>query len=266
MPIKEIQVHLDDSDRCQARLEVAITLALSHQAHLSGVYATPRLYPPGQPADAHPEVTAAESRFRAKTTASGVAAEWICTDASGLIPEASERVIQQAFYADLVIVGQADAAAGSLGPPSDLPERLALGCGRPVLVIPRHGEFQTIGQRIMLAWRGGRASSRALNDAIPFLEQARQVNLLMVNPGEHFEQQAGNLCSYLSHHGITASVDRLTAEDVHAGDILLNQACDLEIDLVVLGVFAHKRLGKVGLGPVGKHFLEHMTTPVLMSR
>ncbi|NIN36209.1 MAG: universal stress protein [Gammaproteobacteria bacterium] len=62
-----------------------------------------------------------------------------------------------------------------------------------------------------------------------------------------------------------ASVDRLSVDDVHAGDVLLNQACDLGVDMVVLGVVAHKRLGKIGLGSVGKHFLEHMTIPVLMS-
>ena len=266
MPMKEIQVHLDETDRCQTRLEVAIALALRHQAHLTGVYATTRLYPPGLQVDTHPEVSAAETRFRQRTDTAGIAADWICTDATGLTPGVSERVILQAYYTDLVIVGQADPASGSLGPPGDLPERLALSCGRPVLVVPRHWEFHTIGQRILLAWRGGRASSRALNDAIPLLEQAEQVKLLMVNPGDDFELQAGNLRSYLGQHGITASVDRLTAEDVHAGDILLNQACDLEIDLVILGVFAHRRLGKVGLGPVGKHILEYMTTPVLMSR
>ncbi len=117
----------------------------------------------------------------------------------------------------------------------------------------------------MLAWRGGRASARALNDAIHFLEQARQVSLLMVNPDENFEQQAASLCAYLGHHGVTATIDRLFAEDVRAGDILLNQACDLGIDLVVMGGVAQKKLGKVNLGPVGKHFLEHMTIPVLMS-
>jgi nucleotide-binding universal stress UspA family protein len=263
--MKEILVHLDHTDRCLTRLDVAISLALSHKAHLTGVYATPPPYYAVHWVDPPPEVVETETRFKEMVTTAGISADWICTDAPGLVSSVIERLISQAYFADLVIVGQADQNTNSVRTPSDLPERLVLGVGRPVLVIPRFGEFNTAGQKIMLAWRGGKASSRALNDAIHFLEEAQQVNLLMVNPGEDFETQAGSLCTYMGHHGVTASVDRLSVEDVHTGDVLLNQASDLGIDLVVLGVVAHRRLGKTGLGPVGKHFLEHMTIPVLMA-
>ncbi|MCF6178217.1 MAG: universal stress protein [Geopsychrobacter sp.] len=266
MPIKEILVHLDNSDRCQTRLEVAISLGLKHQAHLTGLYATPPPYYAVNWVDPPPAVVAMEARFSEMTSAAGLAADLICTDAPGLIASVNERVILQAYYADLVIVGQTDPSAGSLRNPDDLPEQLALSAGRPVLVIPRFGEFKTVGQRILLAWRGGRASSRALNDAIPFLEQAKQVTLSMVNPDEQFETQAKKLCTYLARHGTKAAIDKLSAENIRVGDVLLNQTCDLGIDLVVLGVFAQRRLGKTRLGPVGKHFLEYMTIPVLMSR
>ncbi len=266
MSMKEILVHLDDTDRCLTRLDVAISLALRHQAHLTGVYATPPPYYAVHWVDPPPEVVETEIRFKQMAATVGIANDWICTDAPGLVASVSERLIAQAFFADLVIVDQADQRASGSRTTFDLPERLVLGIGRPVLVLPRFGEFKTVGQKIMFAWRGGKASSRGLNDAIHFLEEAREVNLLMVNPGENFETQADKICTYMSHHGVTASVDRLSVEDVQAGDVLLNQACDMGIDLVVLGVVAHRRLGKTGLGPVGKHFLEHMTIPVLMAR
>lgn len=266
MSMKEILVHLDNSDRCLTRLEAAITLARSHQAHLTGVYATSHPFSAGPRADSPPNMAGVEARFRQQTDAARVAADWLSADAAGLVEGVSERLILQAYFADLVVVGQADPAAGSLSTPVDLPEQLVLGTGRPVLVIPRSGVFKTVGQRVLLAWRGGMASSRALNDAMPLLELAQQVNLLMVNPEEYFEKQAGKLNGYLAHHGISAAIDKLSAEDIRVGDILLNQTCDLGIDLVVMGVFAHRKRGKTSLGPVGKHFLEHMTIPVLMSR
>lgn len=265
MSMKQILVHLDNTDRCLTRLDVAISLALCHQAHLTGAYATSHPFSAFPRAGLPPKVAELEAHFRQKTTAAGISADWLSTDASGLHAGATERLLLQAYYADLIIVGQADLSAEHLNTPNELPERLVIEAGRPVLVIPRFGEFTRVGQRVMLAWRGGKPAARALNDAIHFLEQARQVNLLMVNPGENFENQANSLCAYLRHHGVSASVDRLSVEDMHAGDVLLNQACDLEIDLMVLGVIARNRLGKTGLGPVGKHFLEHMTIPVLMS-
>jgi nucleotide-binding universal stress UspA family protein len=266
MSMKEILVHLDNSDRCQARLEVAITLASRCQAHLTGIYATAHPFSAAPRADSPPRVAEIESGFRQRAETAGIATDWLNADATKLVEGVSERLLLQSHFADLSIVGQADPAAGSHSAPVDLPEQLVLGSGRPVLVIPRTGAFETIGQRVMLAWRGGMASSRALNDAIPLLEKAKQVNLLMVNPEEYFEKQAGKLNRYLAHHGISASIDKLSAEDIRVGDILLNQACDLEIDLVIMGVFAHRKRGKSGLGPVGKHFLEHMTIPVLMTR
>ncbi|HEY5673352.1 MAG TPA: universal stress protein [Malonomonas sp.] len=266
MPIKEILIHLDNIDSCQTRLDVAISLSLNHQAHLTGVYATSHPFSAAPRADAPSQVAEVEACFRQKTAAAQMTAGWFCADAAGLHAGVSERLLLQAYYADLIIVGQGGQSAKSLNSPADLPERLVLGAGRPVLVIPNSGEFKTVGEKILLAWRGGQASSSALNNAIPFLELAQQVNVLMVNPGEHFEKQAANLSTYLGYHGVAATIDRLSADDVRAGDILLNQACDLEIDLVVLGVHAGRRMGKTVLGPVGKHFLEHMTIPVLMSR
>lgn len=264
--MKEILVHLDNTDRCQTRLNVAVSLSITHQAHLTGFYATPPPYYAVNWVDPPPEIAEMEKRFREQTSSAGIAADWICTDELGLTSSVSDRMALQAHYADLVIVGQADPLGGSQRKYNDLAERMALGTGRPVLVIPRFGDFETVGQRVMLAWRGGKASARALNDAIHFLEEAQQVNLLMVNPGDHFEAHADSLCAYMGHHDVVATVDRLSVVDVHAGSVLLNQACDLGVDMVVLGVVAHRRLGKSGLGSVGKHFLEHMTIPVLMSR
>ncbi len=266
MFLKEILVHLDHTPRCQARLDVAISLAQKHRAHLTGLFATSHPYFAARRTDSQPALAEAESLFRQKAAQAEVAADWLNPDPEEVMAGVADRVILHAYYADLVILGQADPGSGGLSVPFDLPERVALGAGRPVLVVPHSGEFKSVGERVMVAWRGGRASSRALNDAIPFLVQAQQIHLMMVNPLEHFEQEARNLCTYLARHGIKATSDRLSANEVRAGDILLNQACDLGIDLMVLGVFSHRRLGKKDLGPVGRHFLEHMTIPVLMSR
>ena len=266
MSIKEILVHLDDTDRCLIRQDVAMTLAIGHQAHVTGFYATSRPFSASTLSGLSRKATEIEAAFREKAAAAGISADWIFADRVDLPTGVAERLIQQGYYADLVIVGQADPAAASPNTLNDLPERLVIGVGRPVLVIPRSGEFSGAGQKIMLAWRGGKGSSRALNDSIHFLEQAQRINLVMVNPEADFATQADRLCAYLGHHGVTASIDRISVEDVLAGDVLLNQACDLGIDLIVLGAVANRRLGKTFLGPVGKHFLAHMTIPVLMSR
>jgi nucleotide-binding universal stress UspA family protein len=261
MALKEILVHLDHTPGCHARLDVAISLAHKHQAHLTGLYATESTYHSPYRPNAGPEVKT-ETLFHERAARAGVAAVWLSGTAEESLVEVSERVILQAYYADLVVVGQTEISSGH---PFN-PEQVALGSGRPVLIVPNKGEFKTVGERIMVAWRRGKASSRAVNDALPLLKLARQVNVVRVNPqGGDFENDVVNLQTYLERHGIHSLADKLRSDDIRVGDLLLNQACDLGADLVVMGIFPSGRIGTAGSGPVARYFLEHMTIPVLMS-
>ena len=258
MALKEILVHLDHTPGCLARLDVAITLAHKHQAHLTGLYATESTYHSPYRPNAAPEIKT-ETLFNEKTARAGVAAIWLSGTAEESLVEVSERVILQAYYADLVVVGQAEISSGH----RFIHEEVALGSGRPVLIVPNKGEFKTVGERVMVAWRRGKPSSRAINDALPLLKQARQVNVVRVNPQGDFENDVENLHAYLERHGIHSLSEKLKADDIRVGDLLLNQACDLGADLVVMGIFPAGRMA--GSGPVARYFLEHMTIPVLMS-
>nr|NIS40362.1 universal stress protein [Desulfuromonadales bacterium] len=84
----------------------------------------------------------------------------------------SQLINLHAHYRDLLVVSQVDFDHPERSSPPDLPERAVLGTGRPVLVVPYAGKFDRIGQRIMLGWRGGPESSRALHDAMPLLKNA----------------------------------------------------------------------------------------------
>ena len=258
MALKEILVHLDHTPGCLARLEVAITLAHNHQAHLTGLYATESTYHSPYRPNAAPEIKT-ETLFHEKTARAGVAADWLSGTAEESLVEVGERVILQAYYADLVVVGQAEASSGH----RFIHEEVALGSGRPVLIVPNKGEFKTVGERVMVAWRRGKPSSRAINDALPLLKQARQVTVVRVNPQGDFENDVENLHAYLERHGIHSLSEKLKADNIRVGDLLLNQACDLGADLVVMGIFPAGRMA--GSGPVARYFLEHMTIPVLMS-
>jgi hypothetical protein len=44
-----------------------------------------------------------------------------------------------------------------------------MNSGRPVLVIPYIGRFETFGTKILVGWNNSREAARAVNDAIPLL-------------------------------------------------------------------------------------------------
>lgn len=262
MALKVILVHLDPGPRWGQRLELAIALARTHQAHLSGFYAS------ASPAYSlrDPEAAEIQKIFEQKVSAANISADWI--DGYEIDPPLVpliDKFLLRVCYADLIIVGQQGARNSSRSLPSDFTERVIIAAGRPVLVIPKRGDFERTGERVMVAWRGGRISSRALHDAIPLLAKARQVALTMVNPHNFYQSEVETLTTYLAHNQINASCHRVSAKDPGTGDLLLNQASELGADLLVVGLFYQFRRGRIDLGPVGRHILEFMTIPTLFS-
>lgn len=268
MRFKDILVHVDNTQQCAARLDLAIGLAKRHRAHLTGLYVIS--HPHYRPRHESAELKAAEAEagFRQKTAQAGITAEWLCVDWPVIGVSVAEIVNLHAYYKDLVIVGQTHEG----DTPPDLPERVVSASGRPVLIVPYAGTFETVGEQVMVAWKPGRESVRALNDAMPLLLDARQATVVMVSSsgggeeaGKDRGEDVGNVCTHLARHGVTAKGEELMAGDIPIGDMLLNQAWEDGCDLLVMGAYTHTVRGTLAIGQVARHVLSHMTMPVLMS-
>ncbi len=95
--------------------------------------------------------------------------------------------------------------------PQLLPEELALTAGRPILVSPLSWSPTRIGKRILVAWNARREATRAVNDALPLLNKAESVTVLVVNPEKwlmapHGEEPGADIALHLAHHGVTVQV------------------------------------------------------------
>jgi len=268
MTFKDLLIHIDTRASCPSRIDLALKLALENQARLAALYvAEERPFFTRSSSDAEAEYQAARKLFEDKAAAAGVDAEWLFVDSAASGVGLIEAVNVHTYYRDLVILGQNDPASGN-ATLSELPERAVLGAGRPVLIIPYAVSCDTIGRRILLAWRGGPESSRAVNDALPLLRQAKEIHIVSVKaPGGEVEFGPGSedLVRHLSGHGISAKIETVDPAGLAVGDMLLNRAADHGSDLLVMGAFSQTRRGVPGLGEVGRHLLKCMTIPVLMS-
>ncbi len=281
MELKDILVHVDRTERCRARLDIAFALAQRHEAHLVGLYVeshsdVPDFIPGGSLARASEKARnlgvklARDFNDRAKQK--GISAEWRQVDQAGLgLNDVPDQVIINSHHADLVILGQHDPDSEDAATPDDLPDLVVLGAGRPVLVIPYAGRFDLAEIRALVAWNAGREATRAVNDALPFLKRADKVIVLAVNPrggrdSGHGDIPCADICTHLARHGVRAEAQHLAAEDVQVGDLLLSRAADEGVNLMVAGAFQRSRVRERVLGGVTRHLLKHMTVPVLMSR
>lgn len=266
MGIRDILVHLDNSAASEARLDLAIAYARKHDARLRGLYLITHLFYEPRSLGEKVNSEKAEYLFTTKTSEAGIVAEWVLLDSAVMGSNASDLITMNAYFTDLIIVGQSDRAAPVMNIPVDLAERVVLSSGRPVLIVPYSGTYRSAGERIMIAWKTGRESIRTVNDSLPLLTKATSV--VIVESRSDFENNYESLDSirkFLLKHDILVSTDLINTGNFPIGDMLLNTVCEKKIDLLVMGAFAPNRRGNLEMSPVARHVLTHLTTPVLMS-
>jgi len=139
--------------------------------------------------------------------------------------------------------------------------------GRPVIFVPYIQKSGLKLDRVMLCWDGSRAATRAINDAMPFLEKAKQVELVIVSSkaGKANELTGADMGQHLARHGLKVEVKRITSPDIDVTSTILSYAADSSADMIVMGGYGHSRLREFILGGVTRGLLETMTVPTLMS-
>ena len=279
MTYKTILVHCNDKKRVGRTVGAAVELAEQFQAHLVGLSVSPPVLvvPAGVPGSPDTMVIderaqvyrrdnpAMKTAFQAALEGKTLTSEWREEDAG--TSTIADVVIRHARTADLIVAAQRDwhwSASTEL----DVGDRLAVAAGRPVLIVPNEGVHSAIGSRVMVAWNGRREATRAAFDALPLLQQAKEVKVLVVDPraeGDPSEAlPAADLCTALARHGITCEAVA-AASDGNVGATLLSCAIEYRADLPVMGCDGHSRLSELVFGGATRHILRHMTIPVLMS-
>lgn len=280
MRLKDILLHLDGTEQSRQRLRLAVDLARRHTAHLAALYVIDITLPPlaaGDPSGgpiltgllddmrraALAEAARMEAEFRERLRVDGIAGEW--RQAEGFT---ARLVALHARCADLAIIGQESPDGGqpAAGP---LIEHALFTAGRPVLIVPYAGQYETVGRNVLIGWNASREAARAVNDALPLMAQADRVTVLSVNPrqgyGGHGEEPGADIALHLARHDIKVEVQHTVSSEVRDGDMLLNSAADLSADLLVVGAYGHSRFRELVLGGVTRTLLRQMTLPVLMS-
>ena len=280
MSYKDLLVVLDSETASRGRMDLAAALAERFAAHLVGLYPlpipeAPRHFGYYDPARLDPffrelreksqEVCEKErDAFEHAANLRGLSAEWRVAAVG-----AESDPALHARYVDLTILGQLDPDRGDADLIRPRPELVALASGRPVLVVPYAGHFETVGRRVLIGWNATREATRAVNDAMPMLTAADLVTVLTIDaregPDAHGELPGADISLHLARHGVKATIERTVAAGIPAGDVLLSRAADLGADLLVIGAYGHSRVRELLLGGATRSILRSMTLPVLMS-
>jgi nucleotide-binding universal stress UspA family protein len=176
--------------------------------------------------------------------------------------DAEETIGDLARLYDLTIVLQPDTSNASYD--NVIPQCILFNSGGPMLVVPYIHKGPLDAHHVGIAWDGSRLAARAVHDAMPFLMGAKAVTVIAVNE-EVGEASSDQLVSHLARRGISARVQRLTADRANIQGTILSIAAESNIGLLVMGGYGHSRLHERILGGVTRGMFDSMTVPVLMS-
>jgi nucleotide-binding universal stress UspA family protein len=273
--LKDVVVNLSSQGPRDFAAEYATSIAAMFGAHITGVsFVYEPVIPDGmlggvpvdlielQRQENSKAANDAISRFDAAAKKAGLSVETRLLDAT--FGGAATRFAQISRRFDLVVVGQAQRERG----PADdlLIEGALFESGRPLVVVPYIQKRGITLERVLACWDGSRTAARAIGDAMPLLERAKAVEVVIVAEERKSEEMTGaNMNAHLVRHGVAASVKRIAKGDIAIQDALLSYAADSGADFMVVGGYGHSRLREFILGGVTRGILASMTLPVLMS-
>lgn len=275
-PNQQLLVHMDATERCRTRLDLACTLARQQGTALHALYAaTSSMAVLGYSGIVTPDLVAtlvaldtqrrdrARAIFDQTVQRAGITAGWGEVNEQPVL----DAFARQALFADIVVLGQHEPSS-STSPevPPDFVTSVLTASGKPCLVLPYAGQFASVGSRVVIAWKESREAARAVTAALPMLRLAQEVHVLTwaaAEPGIYGD--ALDLKGYLHLHGVAAKWHAQAAEPEQLGDLLLSQTYDLGADLLVMGCYGHSRAHEWMLGGVSRTVLQTMTLPVLMA-
>ena len=275
--LAQLLVHLDASPQAVHRLEAARQLGQAQGAAVTALYAvTPRFVELPFSPEIGPGIAAAlrdiddelhrraRSAYEQSLATPGIPMTWAEIRDDPIMA----AFAQQAFYADLLVLGQHDpSSASSSGVPSDFVESVMTDSGKPALILPYIGMLpRMIGENVVIAWKPTREAALAVSAAMPLLQRARRVVVLSWSgEDERVEGKRLDLNGFLRLHGIEALWHEQGEEPEALGELLLSRAFDFEADLLVMGCYGHSRAREWVLGGTSRTVLQSMTLPVLMA-
>lgn len=274
--LRSILLHLDASARSAERLLLARELASQLDSEITALYAAVPSYLDlpfalgDGPAGALPMLqqldadrrSAARALFDRSNSTAMPTMHW--RELEGELPIVG--VVHQALVADLLVLGQYDGNdLQALGVPSDFVASVLIASGKPALVVPCAGRFETLGQRILIAWKPTREAARAVSSTIPLLQRAQHIHL-SVEADPRSAADVRDLEAWLRLHDVEAKIERHANVPSEApGEGLLSLAADVGADLLVMGCYGHSRARELVLGGASRTVLRAMTLPVLMA-
>jgi nucleotide-binding universal stress UspA family protein len=180
-----------------------------------------------------------------------------------------DQLITMGLYASLLLIGRPGTDSENIAPATV--KAAIYDCARPVVIAPPdstpHSGAGPISS-VVVAWNGSAQAARAVGYALPFLEKADAVTIV-VAAATPDDVGAPMLLRNLGRHGVKATVDTMDPGAVSGrsrGRALLDYVREKKADLLVMGAYGHGGLTNfLGLGGATAKVISSCPVPLLLA-
>jgi nucleotide-binding universal stress UspA family protein len=276
MTISTVMVSLTLGQSNEARLEIAGELAERFGAGMVGIaaaqFAPPLYFTDGQyaqdlidrgEAEIRKRLLELETQFRQAAKNRATIVDW-----RSALDFPARFILREARCADIIVDGGRSPAmsdAFALASPKDL----VMQTGRPLLVVPDAANWLDL-RNVLVAWKNTPEARRAIADAVPLLQKAKDVTVaeILEQGGDRVDAEQGvkDVVAWLSRHGVSASARVSENNENHDATVQLDEiASEVGAGLIVAGAYGHSRFRELILGGMTQHLVTQNVRCVLLS-
>ena len=165
-----------------------------------------------------------------------------------------------ARFHDISIIEQRHPGQDELG--YDAAEEAALSSGRPVLLVPRIGHFNSSPDHILVAWNGSHQAASAVHGALPFIARAKRVTVcsgeLRAPLRASIRVPKLDIASHLRAHVNEVFEELVEVGSSSVGEYLSGRANELGCGMIVMGTYGRSWFSEYVLGGATRYMLAHM--------
>jgi len=261
-----------------ATLDAAIDLTRRLGAHLTVVLAGVNTVDPGlyyggiNTAMISSALNDADEATRNLSTALAkrMAAEDIPWDDASVVASTAgigQALVERSRYSDLTVLPRPYGTGRSLIDVA-VAEAALLDSAAPVLILPPDMDSVAPPKRVLLPWDEGAPALAAARAAIPFLAQAEEVVICVIDPSSYGPERSdpgGSLAMFLNRHGAKVRISVLPSVGERISDVILTEAKAQQADMIVMGGYGHSRTRQYILGGTTRRMLENSQVPLFMA-
>jgi nucleotide-binding universal stress UspA family protein len=276
MTIATVMVSLTLGQSNEARLEIAGQLAERFGARMVGIaaaqFAPPLYFTDGQyaqdlidrgEAEIKNRLLQLEMQFRQAAKNRATIVDW-----RSALEFPARFILREARCADIIVDGGRSPAmsdAFAFASPKDL----VMQTGRPLLVVPDATNWLDL-RSVLVAWKNTPEARRAVADAVPLLQKAKDVTVaeILEQGGDRVDAEQGvkDVVAWLSRHGVSASPRVSDNNENRDATVQLDEiASEVGAGLIVAGAYGHSRFRELILGGMTQHLVTQNVRCVLLS-